>query len=287
MPQAVELVGSRLSRYALLEEIGKGGMGTVYLGEVVEPGGGLDAGERVAVKIVHKAALDLRTIQRFAQEVEILSGLDHPHVVKVLATGVCKRGPLPYVVMEFVAGATLRDKLNQQSPLPVPYALEATAQICAGLAVAHQMGVVHRDLKPENVMMSARRDPFCKILDFGMAKVLSPKAALLTTNNAIFGTPEYMPPERAKGQQVTSLSDVYSVGIMVYEMLTGARPFDDDSPVKVMMRHVYEAAVPPPGVHPALHRPVLMALEKEPGKRPDVETLARMLASAAQEAGIG
>jgi serine/threonine-protein kinase len=267
-------------RYELLERLGEGGVAVVWKAWDHE------TGAPVAIKIVHEEALDLRTIQRLAQEVEILTGLDHPHVVKVLATGVCKQGPLPYVVMEFVAGDTLRDRMNEQDRLPVPYALEVTQQICAGLQVAHQMGVVHRDLKPENVMMSVHRDPFCKIVDFGMAKVLSPEAAVLTTNEALCGTPEYMPPERARGQPVTGLSDVYSVGIMVYEMLTGARPFEGDSPIRVMTRQVQEPAPPMQGVHQALQRPVLMALEKQPDKRPDAGALARTLTDAVRRAGF-
>ncbi len=207
-------------RYRLADLVGYGAVAKVWKG-VDEK-----TGQVVAVKVIAADSMDRKTVLRFVQKIEILVELDHPNVVQVLGAGLCKDGVRPYVVMEYVEGVNLRSRMNLTSSFQVPYVVKVACQVCAGLEHAHSWGVVHRDLKPENVMVVSGDDPRCKILDFGMAKILRAGVPRMTTKKGIFGTPLYMAPERARGKPVTPVADVYAVGLMVYELLAGCRAFE-------------------------------------------------------------
>ena len=270
--------------YELRSPLGEGAMALVWKALDRE------TGKEVAIKIVHEAAVEQRdhkaekTLQRFVQEVEIMMNIDHPNVARMLACGSYEQGDpplvIPYMVMEFVEGSSLRHRMLAERIPPLPYTVEVIRGICAGLEAAHAHDVIHRDLKPENVVVGD--DPrACKLIDFGMAKVTSPGAPALTTDNGIFGTPQYMAPERARGQTLTPASDVYAVGLIAFELLAGKRPFDDKTPYKVMMRQVFDPTPPLEDVAPALRAVVEQAMEKEPEKRPDAATFARKFQEAA------
>ncbi len=215
-------------RYELLEQVGEGAIAIVYRGRERETGSPL------AVKLMQQgSARKLEAVQRLAQEVSILVELSHPCIVQVYGTGVAADGA-PYVAMEWVEGPTLRHRLNREATTPVDETLAIVEQIAAALGAAHQASIVHRDLKPENVIL--RPDGAVKVFDFGMAKVLRQGAPMLTTGLKIFGTPQYMAPERARGKPVTGAADIYALGVISYEMLCGRRPFDGQLPMEVLLR---------------------------------------------------
>jgi serine/threonine-protein kinase len=233
----------------------------------------------VAIKLMRKDAMDLEDIQRLAQEVEILKRLNHPCIVKLVGTGVAGDG-CPYVVMEFVEGITLRDRLDLTPVLPPADVADITNQVCSALAEAHEYGIVHRDIKPENVLLCAPEHLAVKVVDFGMAKLLSENAPSLTADDKIFGTPEYMSPERALGRKVDSAADIYGVAILAYEMLMGRRPFDGINPIQTMTRHVQAPPPPMTGISRRIATAVLDGLAKEPRGRPTARRFALALSRA-------
>jgi serine/threonine protein kinase len=264
-------------RYRLIEEVGSGAIATVW--RAVEQEGGA----QVAIKLMRAEQLDLEDVQRLAQEVEILRRLKHPCIVKLYGTGVAESGN-PYVVMEWIDGIDLRQRLEGASPLPFADVADIVNQICCALAEAHDAGVVHRDLKPENVLLCAPEHLAVKLVDFGMAKLLAPEAPSLTFDDRVFGTPAYMAPERARGRRVGAAADLYSVAVMAYEMLEGQRPFGGKHPIQVMTQQVMD---PPPPMQRApdeAAQVVLGALAKDPADRPTVLDFARRLAGALTEA---
>ena len=262
-------------RYRLEREVGAGALATVWRARDLETGG------EVAIKLL-RSEINLEDVQRLAQEVEILRRLSHPCIVKPFDTGVAEGGN-PYVVMEWVHGIDLRQRLDRTPVLPPPDVADIVSQVCSALAEAHGAGVVHRDLKPENVLLCAPEHLAVKLVDFGMAKVLSPDAPSLTVDGKVFGTPEYMAPERAQGRAVEPAADVYGLAVMAYEMLEGRRPFDGKNPIQVMMRQISE---PPPAmsrVGPAVADAVLAGLAKASADRPDAARFARRLDRAIRE----
>ncbi len=265
------------ARYRLTELVGHGAVAKVW--KAVDH----ESGDVVAVKVVNASAMNRKNVLRFVQEIEILTDLDHPNIVQVFGAGLCADGDRPYVVMEYVQGVNLRTRMSMAANFHVPYVVKVVCQVCAALEHAHGWGVVHRDLKPENVMVVSGEDPHCKILDFGMAKILRTGAPNMTTKQGIFGTPLYMAPERARGKTVTPVTDVYSVGLMAYEMLAGRRAFEADSSYDIMMGHVYNPVPPLPERFSAFWPAVSAALEKEPRDRPDAPTFARLFVEAASE----
>ena len=229
-------------RYRLIEKVGVGGMGDVYLAEheILK--------KKVAVKILHYEQSKRKdTVERFKREAIAASNMGQANIVDVTDFGYTEEGNA-YFVMEFIEGQSLAEIIKEKKILPLEYVVSVSSQICVALYSAHGKGIIHRDLKPENVLVTEVNGvyPFVKIVDFGISKILhdemskKDKPKTLTKTGAIFGTPEYMSPEQAGGNEVGPTSDIYSLGVMMYEMLTGQIPFSDDNYMKVLHKHQYE-----------------------------------------------
>src|SRR3954451_2434604 len=223
-------------------------------------------GRKVALKLLHRRfASDREFVERFKREAQSAAGLQHPNVV-----GVYDRGEwdgTSYIAMEFLEGQNLKELIRAEAPLPPERAIDITSQILKAARFAHKRGVIHRDLKPHNVIVD--QDGRVKVTDFGIARA---GASDMTETGSILGTAQYLSPEQAQGHAVSARSDLYSVGVILYELLTGRLPFEAESAVTIALKHVTEAPVPPrrlnPTVPPELETLVLWALEKEPERRP-------------------
>jgi eukaryotic-like serine/threonine-protein kinase len=296
-------VGSRIAgRYSVKEVLGDGASGIVYLAEcdaAAEPGDSVavQKGQRVAVKVIHRhLARDHQVSRRFNREARILRKLRGPNLVSLLDFGETEDGLL-YMALEHVAGTPL-DVLVQRESLELTRAVDLVRQICRALEAAHDAGVIHRDLKPGNVVVQRLEDggELARVLDFGLAKMLrgdpSQSLTALTQQNMVFGTPEYMAPEQARGEEVDPRCDVYAAGVILYELLTGAVPFSGRSPIQVMTAHLTESAPPPSDrnpaaeIPPALDAAVLHALAKRPADRyPTSAAFATALQTALKRPG--
>jgi serine/threonine-protein kinase len=291
------LIGRTLaSRFRITGFIGEGAMATVYRGhQEQEP-------RDVAVKVMHPhLASETSFVKRFRREAKAASALKHPNSVQIIDYGIDNE--LPYIVMELLAGQDLFELLVTEKQLNQALAVRILIQVCDALAAAHDLGIVHRDLKPENVMIL--RDPEApgiervKVLDFGIAKIVdrsdrdaeepppSISDSVLTTVGVIVGTPQYMSPEQCRASPIDARSDVYSCGILLYQLLTGRVPFTGDHPFEIAMKQVREPPPPPtsyvPTIHPELEKVILTALEKWPAQRQQSardlrEELVRVLA---------
>lgn len=256
-------VGDLLAdRYAIERAIARGGMAEVFVARDQQ----LD--REVAVKILFpEFAIDPNFVERFRREAQHAAMLNHPNIVGVYDYGR-ERGTY-YIVMEYVEGESLRDVLRARGRLAPMQAARITAEIAAGLDFAHRHGTVHRDIKPGNVLITPSGQ--VKVADFGIAANPADAASGLTQTGAVIGTATYFSPEQAQGYQVDGRSDVYSLGVVLYEMLTGTAPFVAESPVAVAMKHVREEVVPPShvvgDVPPDLERVVMGALVKDPSGR--------------------
>jgi serine/threonine protein kinase len=248
------LVGQTLDgRYFVDRKIGEGGMGVVFAARhaVIE--------RPLAIKVLKREVMrDTATIKRFVQEAQAASRIGHPNIVDVTDFGTTPEG-LTYSVMEFVAGKTLGAALREASPFPARRAIKIALQIARALGAAHDKGIVHRDLKPENVFLLDReqRTDFVKIVDFGIAKVVpvaghDPGQPRLTRAGSVFGTPEYMAPEQAAGRETDHRADIYALGILLYEMITGRVPHRGDSAVRTLAMQMLDPVVPPSQVRPEL-----------------------------------
>jgi hypothetical protein len=226
------LIGSTLNgRYRIEGQIGSGGMSTVYLAfdETLE--------RAVAVKVLHnEISRDPSALERFRREARTVAQISHPHVVMVIDAGE-DRGR-PYIVFERVSGETLKDRIRRVGPLPVSEAVAYAIEIGRALEAAHELQLVHRDVKPQNVLID--EEGRAKVTDFGIARSLELETRQLTAAGRVVGTTDYVSPEQALGHEVTGQSDVYSLGVVLYEMLTGEVPFKADSSVSVAMKHVRE-----------------------------------------------
>ncbi len=261
-------------RYELGEILGFGGMSEVHLAR------DLRLHRDVAVKVLRAdLARDPSFYLRFRREAQNAAALNHPAIVAVYDTGEAEtpNGPLPYIVMEYVEGVTLRDIVHNDGPMPPQRAIETIADACQALNFSHQHGIIHRDVKPANIMIS--KAGAVKVMDFGIARALA-DANSVTQTAAVIGTAQYLSPEQARGEKVDARSDVYSLGCVLYEILTGEPPFVGDSPVAVAYQHVREDPIPPserhPGISPELDAVVLKSLAKNPDNR--YQTAAEMRA---------
>jgi serine/threonine protein kinase len=254
-------------RYQVGELLGYGGMAEVHRGR------DLRLGRDVAIKMLRTDLARDDTFQlRFRREAQNAASLNHPAIVAVYDTGE-ERGSagetLPYIVMEFVNGRTLKEVLAAEGRLMPRRALEIVAEICSAIEFSHRHGIIHRDIKPGNVMLTQNGQ--IKVMDFGIARALASGASTMTQTSAVIGTAQYLSPEQARGEAVDARSDVYATGCVLFELLCGHPPFVGDSPVSVAYQHVREEAKPPSqsnrDVSPALDAVVLKALAKNPLNR--------------------
>jgi beta-lactam-binding protein with PASTA domain/predicted Ser/Thr protein kinase len=260
-------------RYELGEILGFGGMSEVHFAR------DLRLHRDVAVKVLRAdLARDPSFYLRFRREAQNAAALNHPAIVAVYDTGEAETaaGPLPYIVMEYVNGVTLRDIVHTDGPMPPRRAIETIADACQALNFSHQHGIIHRDVKPANIMIS--NTGAVKVMDFGISRALADSGNSVTQTAAVIGTAQYLSPEQARGESVDARSDVYSLGCVLYEILTGEPPFVGDSPVAVAYQHVREDPVSPSqrheGISPELDAVVLKALSKNPDNR--YQTAAEM-----------
>ncbi len=289
-------LGTLVGNYRLDKILGRGGMGTVYSGEHVY------IKKPVAVKVLHpQFARYTEAVNRFLREARAASSINHPNIVDVTDFGLLGDG-LVYFVMEYLDGKSLEDLIEREGAVELHRALNVANQMALALEAAHEQGVIHRDLKPDNVMLLARpgrRDlvriatgdaraaaaappvtereqswDFVKLLDFGIAKVLVPdELTAETVQGAVFGTPEYMSPEAARGEDVDHRADIYSLGVILFDMLTGRPPFEAQAASEVLQMQIHK---PPPSprefaphreITEAAERVILKAMQKDPARR--------------------
>jgi eukaryotic-like serine/threonine-protein kinase len=257
-------------RYKVVSRLGAGGMADVFLAEDQQ------LGRKVALKLLHRRfAEDPDFVERFRREAHAAAGLQHPNVV-----GVYDRGEFDgtyYIAMEYLPGRTLKQVIRDEAPLDPIRAIDIAIQILRAARFAHGRGIIHRDLKPHNVIVDDAGD--AKVTDFGIARA---GASDMTETGSIMGTAQYLSPEQAQGHAVNASSDLYSVGVVLYEMLTGRVPFDAESAVTIALKHVSEAPVPPralnPNIPPELEQTILWTLNKNPADRPaDADQLITVL----------
>ncbi|MFD7260021.1 protein kinase [Streptomyces sp. NPDC059874] len=257
-------------RYQLRDLLGEGGMAAVYLAHDTA----LD--RQVAIKTLHtELGREQSFRERFRREAQAVAKLSHTNIVSVFDTGEDEfEGSLmPYIVMEYVEGqplgSVLQADIAQYGAMPADKALKVTADVLAALDTSHEMGLVHRDIKPGNVMMTKRG--VVKVMDFGIARAMQSGVTSMTQTGMVVGTPQYLSPEQALGRAVDARSDLYSVGIMLFQLLTGRIPFDADSPLAIAYAHVQEEPVAPSSINravtPAMDALVARALKKNPNER--------------------
>jgi serine/threonine protein kinase len=274
-----------LEQFRVDERIGVGGMGTVYRAHQTT------VGRDVAIKVLRpELAADTQAVARFEREARLATALDHPNLVRVFLSGRLADGRL-YFVMELLQGRSLAEELEMCGPPSIERAVIMIMKLCAGLSAVHEAGVVHRDIKPENVYLEQRGQDadFIKLVDFGVARVLDGIGPTTTQSGRVFGTAAYISPEAATGEGTDRRSDIYSLGVLSYQLLTGELPFDGSSAAAVLMKHVHDQ---PPllqtrgrgaDVPPDVADVVMQALSKDPEARQ--QTLAEFLDSLAQAAG--
>jgi eukaryotic-like serine/threonine-protein kinase len=247
------------SRYRVTEKIGTGGMADVYkaVDEVL--------GRTVAVKVLHpQYAADPTFVARFRQEAQAAANLSNPHIVNIYDWG--QEDSTYYIVMEYVRGTDLKDIIDAKGPLDPAKAAEYGAQVCSALSVAHGYDVIHRDIKPQNIVLTP--DGQIKVMDFGIARAGN---TTMTQTGSVLGTAQYISPEQAQGRPIGPASDLYSLGIVLYELTTGRLPFTAETPVAVALKQVNEQPVAPrninPAIPPALETVILTAMAKDPADR--------------------
>ena len=274
VPEADEYIGKTIAqKYRVEQMIGEGGMGKVYKATQLA----LD--KPVVLKVLRKALLaDERTVARFSREAKAASRLNHPNSISVMDFGQAEDGAL-YIAMEYVQGKDLHSILSREWPLPEARVVRIVAQVLSALSDAHGASVIHRDLKPENIMVEQRRGEadFVKVLDFGIAKIqdsTGEEGPALTRAGFVCGTPEYMSPEQARGAHIDHRSDLYAVGVILYQLCTGVLPFESDSAVGFATKHLTEQPIPPSKKRPdvrvssGMERLIMKALSKNPDERP-------------------
>lgn len=293
-PVVDSFIGRTLDeKYRLDERLGTGGMGTVYRATH------LLIDRPVAIKVLNPRYVEDEAAQvRFRREARAAGRLQHANAVTVTDFGTTSDG-LVYIVMELLEGRTLREVLAREAPLDVARAVSIMLQISSAVAAAHDAGIIHRDLKPANIFAVQRKDapPFVKVLDFGIAKLAAESLEddddpqTLTQVGAMIGTPRYMSPEQCDGAHLTPAADVYSLGIILYEMLTGTTPFNGTSPLAIAIKHSSQTPRSPrefvATIPPELEQVVLHTLEKKAEDRPkDAEAFRRELYAVAERLGL-
>ncbi len=292
-PADIERIGTTIGNYHLDQILGRGGMGTVYSAEHVY------IGKKVAVKVLHPQFAKYEdAVKRFLREARAASSINHPNIVDVTDFGPMPDGGV-YFVMESLTGTSLEDLIDRKGALPLHRALNVANQMALALAAAHEAGIVHRDLKPDNIMLirkPGRRDlirkvkddgegsvvvereteyDFVKILDFGIAKVAGPEHSppSKTLAGAVFGTPEYMSPEAARGEEVDYRADIYSLGVILFDMLCGRPPFEAHAAADVLAMQIRDDPPAPRSVAPQreiteeAEQLILRAMQKNPDER--------------------
>lgn len=270
----MNLVGRVIgNRYEIIEKIGEGGMATVYKAKcnILK--------RYVAVKVLRdEFTTDEEFIKRFNTEAQSAASLTHPNIVSIYDVG--HEENIYYIVMELVQGKTLKDIINEDGTLPWKWALNVSIQVASALEMAHRNSIVHRDIKPHNIIIT--EDGIAKVTDFGIAKAVS--NSTITAFGTTIGSVHYFSPEQAKGGYTDAKSDIYSLGVVMYEMLTGKVPFDADTSVSVALKHMQEDPVPPMEINPnipkAVNDIILKAMQKEPMAR--YQTATAMLRDLAQ-----
>src|SRR3954466_15020987 len=237
-----EILGGQ---YTVLEKIGTGGMGSVY--KASQPA----MNRMVAIKILHPKLANRKDLtSRFRREARAMSQLTHPNTVKVFGYGEMEDDGSLYIVMEMLEGRNLNQTVRKDGPIPSDRAIPILIQVCGALQEAHDLGIVHRDLKPENIFLSRQggSNDYPKVLDFRLAKVterqMQPGSIILTQEGMVFGTPEFMSPEQAQGKTLDARSDIYSLAVILYEVLTAKLPFSAKSPMEYIQKHVTEPIIP-------------------------------------------
>ena len=251
------------NRYRIVDKIGVGGMADVYLGEDTL------LGRQVAIKVLHaNFANDDEFVTRFKREAQAAGKLNHPNIVNMYDVGFDQ--DLHYIIMEYVNGETLKEYITRHGRLSIDEAVKFTIAIAEGLEHAHTMGIVHCDIKPHNVIIT--QTGRVKVTDFGIARAMNATNTVMYTNS-ILGSAHYLSPEQASGKQVDGNTDIYSLGVVLYEMLTGRVPFEGETPIAVALKHVREKVAPPtrynPSIPPLLEAVVMKALSKNPADRFD------------------
>ncbi|WP_282003831.1 Stk1 family PASTA domain-containing Ser/Thr kinase [Veillonella denticariosi] len=249
------------NRYRIVDKIGVGGMADVYLGEDTL------LGRPVAIKILHaNFTNDDEFVKRFKREAQAAGKLNHPNIVNMYDVGFDQN--LHYIIMEYVDGETLKEYITRHGRLSIDEAVKFTIAIAEGLEHAHAMGIVHCDIKPHNVIIT--RTGRVKVTDFGIARAMNATNTVMYTNS-ILGSAHYLSPEQASGKPVDGNTDIYSLGVVLYEMLTGRVPFEGETPIAVALKHVREKVTPPtrynPSIPPLLEAVVMKALAKNPADR--------------------
>lgn len=264
-------------RYEVIEELGKGGMGRVY--KVFDK----KIKEKVALKLLRpEISSDEETVERFSNELKYARKIIHKNVCRMFDLG--EEEGTHYITMEYVSGEDLKSMIRMMGRLSPGQAVSITRQVCEGLAEAHKLGVVHRDLKPQNIMID--REGNARIMDFGIARSL--KAKGITDGGIIIGTPEYMSPEQVDGKEIDERADIYALGVIFYEMLTGKVPFEGDTPLSIAVKHKTEAPQDPRTLNAQvpsdLSRLILKCLEKDKRNRPQsTEEVLSLLGKIEQE----
>lgn len=285
VPKGDHMAGQLLAgRYRILEKIGQGGMGAVYKAIHTRM-------ERIcAIKLLPESVRDDEAaVARFNREAQMASRIDNPHAVIIYDFGEAEGGSL-YLAMEYIEGEPLAKVIAREAPLPLDRTVHIASQIAEALSAAHSLGIVHRDLKPENVMLARKGGEvdYVKVLDFGIAKTIK-EDKRLTQTGMVLGTPVYMSPEQLMGEELDGRSDIYSLALIVYEMLSGQLPFDGENPQAIAIKRLMQDPRPlsevVPGINPAVEAAVMAGLARDRDLRPSsIEEFASKLRSAA---GLG
>jgi eukaryotic-like serine/threonine-protein kinase len=254
-------VGTTIEGYHIEQRLGTGGMGSLYRARDGQ-------GNLVVLKFPHASLIgDPTLFERYQRELAIGRILRHPRVQHVLATGEYEGNT--FMVTEYVEGESLRTYLDTHAPLPIPEALHLLDELCQGVAYCHEQGVFHRDLKPENIVITAEGDPV--IIDFGIALLSGARRITWNGLNGTVGTPDYMAPEQIQGKRGDARTDIYALGAMGYEFLTGQPPYTGDNPLAVMSQHLYSSPRPlrelAPAIPASLDAVILKSLQRDPDAR--------------------